>query len=242
LSHHNLNKAITDFNITEDIIFANYQKEYLDYYKLTEVEVLLDTIFHSSDADLIITLSHSGSTDTLVNKRGGDGDNFINTRLFDSSPELLSSGFAPFTGSFKPDSPLSLFAGLDPNGEWKLSVYDGSAGNTGVLKAWGLKLYFAGFTGVENESELIQRGFILNQNYPNPFSATTTISWQLPKRAHVMLKAYDFTGREVKTLMDFEQEKGKYTLNFDASDLPSGIYFVRMSVSDFLMERKIIKF
>ena len=240
LSHHNLNKAITDFNTTEDVIFAYYQKEYLDYYKLAEVEVLLDTILHTSDADLIITLSHSGITDTLVNRRGGDGDNFISTRLFDAATNLVSSGSAPFTGEFKPDSPLKSFLGLDPNGEWKLSIYDGTTGNTGVLQAWGLKLYFAGITAVENESELNHGDFILNQNYPNPFNKCTTISWFQPTDAHVLLKVYDFTGREIKTLVDCAQAKGEQKVIFDATGLPAGVYFCQLRANGKIESKKMI--
>jgi photosystem II stability/assembly factor-like uncharacterized protein len=241
LSHNALNMSITDFNTTEDVIFAFYQKEYLDYYKLAELEVMLDTILHTSDSDLIITLSHSGITDTLVNRRGGDGDNFFSSRLFDAATNPISSGNAPFTGDFKPESPLRSFLGLDPNGEWKLSIYDGSAGNTGILQAWGLKLYFAGITGAENEPESYRRDFILNQNYPNPFNKYTTISWLQPADAHIILKVYDLTGREVKTLMDCEMAEGNHQVTFDGSYLPEGVYFVRVTTSNILLTKKIVK-
>ncbi len=240
LSHHNLNKAITDFNTTEDVILAFYQKEYLDYFELAEVEVLLDTIIHSSDSDLIITLSHSGITDTLVNRRGGNGDNFISTRLLDAATNPISSGSAPFAGDFKPDSPLKSFLGLDPNGEWKLSIYDAAAGNTGYLQAWGLKLYFSGITGVENESEHNPLDFTLFQNYPNPFSTTTSINWQLMKTADVVLKVYDFTGREMKTLVDCDQMTGEQKIKFDASGLPAGIYFYQLKANGVIETRKMV--
>jgi photosystem II stability/assembly factor-like uncharacterized protein len=240
LSHHNLNKAITDFNTTEDVIFAYYQKDYLDYYKLAEVEVLLDTILHTSDSDMIITLSHSGITDTLVNRRGGDGDNFISTRLFDAATNLVSSGSVPFTGDFKPDNPLKSFLGLDPNGEWKLSIYDGTTGNTGVLQAWGLRLYFAGITAVENESELSHDDFILNQNYPNPFSELTTISWQLPQKTHVILKVYDFSGREISLLINQAMPPGNHEVVFNTADLAPGIYLYQIQINGLVEAKKMI--
>jgi len=150
----------------EDVILTSYPKEYLDFYKLIDVEVLMDKILHSSDSDLIISIIHEGITDTLINMKGGDGDNFINTRLFDASPDLLSSGGAAFTGSFKPENPMSAFAGHDPNGEWKLRIYDGSPGNTGTLKAWSLKLYFAGITDNENITAYYSKDLSLQQNLP----------------------------------------------------------------------------
>ena len=240
LSHHNLNKAITDFNTTEDVIWANYQKEYLDYFKLAEVEVSLDTIIHSSDSDLIITLSHSGITDTLVNRRGGNGDNFIFTRLFDAATNPISSGSAPFTGDFKPDSPLKAFLGLDPNGEWKLRIYDAEAGNSGFLQAWELKLYFAGITGVVNETELRKGDFILNQNYPNPFDKNTIISWEQADWAQVVMKVYNFLGQEISILIDKTMSDGHHEVIFDKAGLPEGVYFYQLRAYDFIETKKMV--
>jgi hypothetical protein len=240
LAHNNLNLSITDFNTTEDIIFAYYQKEYLNYYKLVDVEVLLDTISHSSDSDLIITLSHLGITDTLVNRRGGDGDNFINTRLFDASTNPISSGSAPFTGDFKPDIPIKSFLGLDPNGEWKLSIYDDAAGNTGVLQAWGLKLYFTGFTGIKYEPEIFSRLITLSANYPNPFDKITKIKWKLSVSANVVLKVYDFLGREIKTMVDEYQTPGDHESFFNADGLTTGVYFYQIQVDGIIQTKKMV--
>jgi hypothetical protein len=81
----------------------------------------------------------------------------------------------------------------------------------------------------------------LLQNYPNPFNGSTTISWQLPEKAHVILKVYDFTGREVKTLVDYDQIKGEHTVNFDASGLPAGVYFYHLQVNGTVETNKMIK-
>jgi hypothetical protein len=223
--------SITDFNITEDVIISNYQIQYLDYFKLAEVEVRLDTIMHTSDSDLIITLSHSGITDTLVKRRGGDGDNFISTRLFDAATNPVSSGNAPFTGDFKPDSPLKSFLGLDPNGEWKLSIYDGAAGNTGYLQAWGLKLYFTGFTGNEKEPGSYSGYFTLNRIYPNPFNKSVKITWKLAIQAKVVLNVYDFQGRAIIKLVDEYQSAGDHEVVFNSNGLPPGVYFYQIHVN-----------
>jgi hypothetical protein len=240
LSHHNLNKAITDFNTTEDVILAYYQKDYLDYYKLAEVEVQLDTILHTSDSDLIITLSHSGKTDTLANRRGGNGDNFISTRLFDAATNPISSGSAPFTGDFKPDNPLKSFLGLDPNGEWELRIYDAKAGNSGFLQAWGLKLFFAGITGVVNETEYRKGDFILNQNYPNPYDKNTIISWEQADPAQVVMKVYNFLGQEISILIDKTMSDGHHEVIFDKAGLPEGVYFYQLRAYDFIETKKMV--
>jgi len=240
LSHNSINLGITDFNTTEDIIYSYNDKSYLDFNKLLDVEVLLDTVLHSSDGDLVISLNHAGITDTLVNKKGVDGDNFINTRLYDASPDLLSSGSAPFTGNFKPDYPIKSFIGLDPNGEWKLRIYDGAPGNTGTLQAWGLKLYFGVVTGIENETENHPKDFVLYPNYPNPFNSTTRISWQLADRSHVLLKVCDFLGREIRKLVDENQVAGKHQVMFDAEGFPVGVYFYQLQAGAMVETRKMV--
>jgi hypothetical protein len=87
-------------------------------------------------------------------------------------------------------------------------------------------------TGVEPEAPLPQTP-ILNQNYPNPFNASTRISMWLPDSRAVTLKVYDLLGRHVQTLVDGETLEGSYTVTFDGTDLPSGIYFYRLQAGDF---------
>ncbi len=68
----------------------------------------------------------------------------------------------------------------------------------------------------------------LDQNFPNPFNPTTTIYYQLPVASKVMIKVYDLLGREVKTLVDGQQEAGYQETQFSTSSLASGVYFCRM--------------
>lgn len=65
----------------------------------------------------------------------------------------------------------------------------------------------------------------LNQNYPNPFNPSTVISYDVNSSANVTIKVYDMTGREVRTLVNSFQNAGTYSVNFNASNLASGIYF-----------------
>ncbi|KAB2920947.1 MAG: T9SS type A sorting domain-containing protein [Bacteroidetes bacterium] len=75
--------------------------------------------------------------------------------------------------------------------------------------------------------------YALSQNHPNPFNPATTISYSLPAAGFVTLKVYDILGKEVATLVNGMQESGANKASFDASQLPSGIYFARLSSGSF---------
>ncbi len=92
------------------------------------------------------------------------------------------------------------------------------------IKAEGIVL------NASSTAKLVPDGFILEQNYPNPFNPNTTIEYKIPKTSTVTLKVYDILGREVKTLVNNEtKQPGIYQVNFDASDLSSGVYFYKLS-------------
>jgi len=83
-------------------------------------------------------------------------------------------------------------------------------------------------TGVTPNDNLIQT-FDLKQNYPNPFNQSTVISFQIPVLSEVTLKIFDVLGRELKTLINEEKEAGDYKVDFNASEIGSGIYYYSLS-------------
>jgi hypothetical protein len=82
--------------------------------------------------------------------------------------------------------------------------------------------------------------FALEQNYPDPFNPSTEIRYDLPEDAHVLLKIYDLLGREVATLVDGLETSGYRTVRFDASTLPSGVYFYRLEAGVFVDVKKML--
>ncbi len=100
--------------------------------------------------------------------------------------------------------------------------------------------YFPIPTLVDNDPQNIPDRFILKQNYPNPFNPRTVISYQLPVSSQVTLKVYDVLGDEVARLVNKEQLAGFYEVNFDASQLSSGIYFYRLKANHFSEMKKMV--
>jgi hypothetical protein len=72
-------------------------------------------------------------------------------------------------------------------------------------------------------------------NYPNPFNASTTINFQLPKSSHVTIEVFDIMGRSIAVLLNSEQAAGNHHLTWNASELPSGMYFYKLITDDFNM-------
>ena len=94
-------------------------------------------------------------------------------------------------------------------------------------------------TSVSERQRGLAGGCVLNQNFPNPFNPTTTISYEIPKAAQVKLIVYDILGREVQTLVNETKQPGRYEAVFNATNYASGIYICRMQAGSFVQSRKI---
>jgi hypothetical protein len=82
--------------------------------------------------------------------------------------------------------------------------------------------------------------FVLDQNYPNPFNPSTTISFNLPERSFVSLKLFDLTGREVTTLVAAELPAGHQTIQWNAADMTSGVYFYHLQAGTHNATKKLV--
>lgn len=80
----------------------------------------------------------------------------------------------------------------------------------------------------------------LTGNYPNPFNPSSTINYQLKEGGFVSLKVYDILGKEITTLVDENKGAGYYSVDFNAIDLPSGIYFYRIKVKNYIATKKML--
>ncbi|MCO6446309.1 MAG: T9SS type A sorting domain-containing protein [Ignavibacterium album] len=82
--------------------------------------------------------------------------------------------------------------------------------------------------------------FSLNQNFPNPFNPVTSIQYAIANKQFVTLKVYDILGKEIATLVNENKEAGNYSVDFNAAELPSGVYIYQLSTADFTQIKKMI--
>ncbi|RPI16144.1 MAG: T9SS C-terminal target domain-containing protein [Ignavibacteriae bacterium] len=94
-------------------------------------------------------------------------------------------------------------------------------------------------TGVSPTNGNIPDRFVLEQNYPNPFNPNTIIKFSIPNAGNVKLTVFDITGRIVSIIADEEMKAGSYSVDFNASNLSSGIYFYKIEAGSFVETKKM---
>lgn len=112
-----------------------------------------------------------------------------------------------------------------------------AAGENTVLKTTDGGGAPIGITPISNE---VPVDFRLEQNYPNPFNPTTNINFSIPKAAYTSIRIYDIMGRHVHTLFETQLAPGSYKADWNASQMPSGIYIYRIESGSFTHSRKMI--
>lgn len=93
---------------------------------------------------------------------------------------------------------------------------------------------------VGNNLPSVVTGFELKQNYPNPFNPSTTINFSIPKSGFVKLAVFDLIGKEVASLVNETKSAGNYEINFNASNLSSGIYVYKITSGEFTSSKQMI--
>lgn len=114
------------------------------------------------------------------------------------------------------------------------------------------KVFACGYSGVvvrygpifpaliSDKTTNLPEDFRLGQNFPNPFNPVTTIEYQIPHSCRTKIVVYNALGQEVANLIDEEKMAGTFRLTWDASNMPAGIYFIKMAAENFSSVRKVL--
>jgi hypothetical protein len=94
--------------------------------------------------------------------------------------------------------------------------------------------------GIKNISSEIPSSYSLEQNYPNPFNPITNVKFQISNSGSVKIIVFDLLGKEVATLVNEQLAPGTYSVDFNATNFPSGVYFYRLTTNDFTATKKLI--
>lgn len=150
-----------------------------------------------------------------------------------SDPSLWASGI-----NYDPDGTGVYLKSLGTHEHWNNATdkqYSRDLGqNTGIEL-----VKIMNYTDVKKELNG-QLGYTLNQNYPNPFKSSTSISYSIPVNSKVIIKVYDFAGREVETIEEGNRQAGTYSVLFDANQLPNGEYFYKFTANNFSETKKFV--
>jgi len=92
----------------------------------------------------------------------------------------------------------------------------------------------------EEEIDEIPTSYSLTNNYPNPFNPNTKIKYSVPQTSNVVIKVFDILGNEIETLVNEQKPIGNYEINFNATNLPSGIYFYQLQAGSFIETKKMV--
>lgn len=133
-----------------------------------------------------------------------------------------------------------LFDGVFVTGDIiTLKVIDDGTSSAGpVIRADAAK--FSQLSGVNSVDDDLELSYNLEQNYPNPFNPVTTISYSIPESGHVSVKIFDVLGRMVSEIVNQDQSAGKYHIEFNASNISSGVYFYSIKAGKFSIVRKMM--
>ena len=205
-------------------------------YGNTPAQVRLDVI---SDLDFYNCLIEGGKEGFTGRIFTGDYENCIDADpLFVSSNDFHLQNTSPCIGSAIDSILVGSTMYYCPPNDFEGNTRPFPVGTNPDIGAYENSL--GNPVGVEENLSVHPTEYSLYQNYPNPFNPSTTIKYAVPKLSFVTIKIYDLLGSEVATLVNEEKPVGTYELNWNAANLPSGVYFYRLQAGSFVETKKMI--
>ncbi|RMD50173.1 MAG: T9SS C-terminal target domain-containing protein [Ignavibacteria bacterium] len=216
---------------------SSNSKKIRDFY-----EKYLDANYVSDNANVFSVQGIAGDPIT-------DGISFNISTVYDRYPESIKSNTGKSHPILKYTNSSKYAALAYDQGTYK-TVYLG-IGLEQITQAdqrakllENILIWFGDLTGVEKYSEEIPTKFTLEQNYPNPFNPTTIIKFSIPSdglsKKITTLKVYDILGKEVATLVQDNLSAGNYEVEFNASNLSSGIYLYTLTSGSYTETKKLM--
>lgn len=192
------------------------------------VDATSDTTFYS---DIIaiprvpntFRIAYGVRTGTNGNVYTRSYNNGVLFARFQLNPSPVSGTYTPTRAGYRYTATDSCFNIVEGIGGGGLFAYSGCSGT---------------LTGTGNSETPLS--FKLEQNYPNPFNPVTKISYALPKSGLVTLSVYDILGKEVATLVNEVKSAGSYSVDFNASNFTSGVYFYKIETNGFSDIKKMM--
>lgn len=208
---------------------------------LSAIEVVL-LANHTYSSDMSVWLYNTvGDSVQLVSSNGsGCGGNDIMT-IFSLSADsgysnvCTPNNMVPSSPTVKSENPFNPLFAANPNGNWRLKIFDEVAGLKGFWHAWGVKLmgYYIGVNEVADNT-------FPSYNFPNPFSESTTIYFELFEQADVKLTIYDQSGRVILQQLISDAMEGANYYQVNLSSLASGVYFYELRSGQYKVVNKMI--
>jgi hypothetical protein len=230
---------------------------------LSDTAVVSIEITPVNDPPMAFSLLNPADNDTIFL---GDDDDLLDDLIFSwTESENVDGDTIEYT-IFRTDNFLSDSILVGENTQWTIpvqTIFDAMAENqisnyslTWYVKAYDMELSVPStqtFTfnidatemlSIDN-GDLVPKSFSLHQNYPNPFNPVTNIGYDISEKTVVHIEIYDITGKLVNVFNEGLQEPGRYTLNWNASDvsgrrLSGGMYIYRINTEKFSKTRKMI--
>jgi photosystem II stability/assembly factor-like uncharacterized protein len=196
----------------------------------------VDDINNTSSRALTFRSTDEGDTWTLIDTTGNVIDAIYgapNGYMFAGKGEVYRSindglTWSKFGTGLPTNNTMQIEALVERNG----ILYAGD-------RVWGLYSISTTPTGISKEQQS-DFSFRLNQNYPNPFNPNTVISYSIPSTSNIKLIVYNTLGQTVRAIENTFKQPGNYSINFNASDLASGIYFYKLEAGQFSQIKKMM--
>ncbi|MBO8131863.1 MAG: CotH kinase family protein [Candidatus Marinimicrobia bacterium] len=187
-------------------------------------DIIMDKVIYT-DSDFQLTIERAGDSDTIYYTTDG-----TDPRTWDLTASVSQT-------AIKVDSPKEIIT-INGSGIIKARSKKG--------KIWSplheLAINPESLNGLKEDEQIENaiKSFKLYQNYPNPFNATTRIGLYLSKETHVRLEVFNLLGEKVAVLLDDVKQAGTYSIVFNGSDLPSGMYIYQLRCGNKNLYRKML--